>query len=87
MYVFVLRSQCRSGSLFAVLVFPQFSPMDLGEGPSQSYSQPHHAPNTREDTIQLGHTVLLKIPSGDIRTIKLEGNVYASNLLLRVLLV
>ncbi|KAI1793101.1 Gcd10p-domain-containing protein [Ganoderma leucocontextum] len=48
--------------------------MDVGEGPSQSQSQSHHAPNTREETIQLGHTVLLKIPSGDIRTIKLEGN-------------
>ncbi|RPD57093.1 Gcd10p-domain-containing protein [Lentinus tigrinus ALCF2SS1-6] len=45
--------------------------MDVGEGPSQ----PNHAySSTREETIQLGHTVLLKIPSGDIRTIKLEGN-------------
>ncbi|KAI0756365.1 Gcd10p-domain-containing protein [Daedaleopsis nitida] len=45
--------------------------MDVGEGPSQ----PHHAPSsTREETMQIGDTVLLKIPSGDIRTIKLESN-------------
>ena len=51
--------------------------MDVGEGPSQ----PNHAsPSPREDTIQLGNTVLLKIPSGDIRTIKLESNSYASEL-------
>ncbi|KAL7285496.1 hypothetical protein ACG7TL_000593 [Trametes sanguinea] len=32
-----------------------------------------HAPsNTREDTIQVGHTLLIKVPSGDIRSIKLE---------------
>ncbi|KAI0778806.1 Gcd10p-domain-containing protein [Trametes elegans] len=43
--------------------------MDVGEGPS--YSQ--HAPSTsRDDTIQAGNTVLIKIPSGDIRSIKLE---------------
>ncbi|EJF67268.1 Gcd10p-domain-containing protein [Dichomitus squalens LYAD-421 SS1] len=44
--------------------------MDVGEGSSQS----NHALSNREETIQLGHTVLLKIPSGDIRTVKLEGN-------------
>lgn len=48
--------------------------MDVGEGSSQ----PHHASiSSREETIQMGHTVLLKIPSGDIRTIKLENNACA----------
>ena len=46
--------------------------MDVGEGPSHI----HHAPSTREETIQVGHTVLLKIPSGDVRTIKVEANSY-----------
>ena len=45
--------------------------MDVGEGPSHL----SHVPvSTREETIQVGHTVLLKIPSGDIRTIKVEAN-------------
>lgn len=48
--------------------------MNVGEGSSQ----PHHASiSSREETIQMGHTVLLKIPSGDIRTIKLENNACA----------
>ncbi|KAI9057742.1 Gcd10p-domain-containing protein [Trametes sanguinea] len=43
--------------------------MDVGEGSSRV----QHAPsNTREDTIQVGHTLLIKVPSGDIRSIKLE---------------
>ncbi|KAI0368838.1 Gcd10p-domain-containing protein [Pilatotrama ljubarskyi] len=43
--------------------------MDVGEGPSRA----HHAPSiTRDDRIQIGHTLLIKIPSGDIRSIKLE---------------
>ncbi|KAI0714889.1 Gcd10p-domain-containing protein [Earliella scabrosa] len=45
--------------------------MDVGEGPSQPSSAPS---GSREETIQIGHTVLLKIPSGDVRTIKLESN-------------
>ena len=56
--------------------------MDVGEGSSQSQST--NAFTTREETIQLGHTVLLKIPSGDIRTIKLEGNAYGMDLWLLV---
>ena len=56
--------------------------MDVGEGSSQSQSE--NALSTREETIQLGHTVLLKIPSGDIRTIKLEGNAYGADLWLLV---
>ena len=40
--------------------------MDTGEGPSQALT------NTREDTIQVGNTLLLKLPSGDIKTWKLE---------------
>ena len=56
--------------------------MDVGEGSSQSQSE--NALSTREETIQLGHTVLLKIPSGDIRTIKLEGNAYGMGLWLLV---
>ncbi|EPS96685.1 hypothetical protein FOMPIDRAFT_1032304 [Fomitopsis schrenkii] len=40
--------------------------MNTGEGPSQA------SKNTREDTIQLGNTLLLKLPSGDIKTWKLE---------------
>ncbi len=73
-----LRADLDLFSLFSSS--PNSAPMDVGEGPSQSQSQPHHAPNSREEAIQLGNTVLLKIPSGDIRTIKLEGNAYASNL-------
>lgn len=43
--------------------------MDVGEGPSRT----QHAPSiTREDIIKAGHTLLIKIPSGDIRSIKLE---------------
>ncbi|OJT09001.1 tRNA (adenine(58)-N(1))-methyltransferase non-catalytic subunit TRM6 [Trametes pubescens] len=43
--------------------------MDVGEGPSRA----QHAPSiTREDIIKAGHTLLIKIPSGDIRSIKLE---------------
>ena len=49
--------------------------MDVGEGPSHI----HHAPSTREEIIQVGHTVLLKIPSGDVRTIKVEANAYAAS--------
>lgn len=41
--------------------------MDLGEGPSHLSSD-----NTREDTIQVGNTLLLKLPSGDVKTWKLE---------------
>ncbi|KAH9897769.1 Gcd10p-domain-containing protein [Cubamyces lactineus] len=45
--------------------------MDVGEGPSHLHQAP--APSiTREDTIQPGHTLLIRIPSGDIRSIKLE---------------
>ncbi|KAI0652487.1 Gcd10p-domain-containing protein [Trametes meyenii] len=62
--------------------------MDVGEGSSNS----RHAPSiTREDTIQNGHTLLIKIPSGDIRSIKLEkdatvnlgkfGSFYANELI------
>ena len=40
--------------------------MDTGEGPSQAST------NTREDTIQIGNTLLLRLPSGDIKTWKLE---------------
>lgn len=40
--------------------------MGTGEGPSQAST------NTREDTIQVGNTLLLKLPSGDIKTWKLE---------------
>ncbi|KAI8990630.1 Gcd10p-domain-containing protein [Trametes punicea] len=43
--------------------------MDVGEGSSRV----RHAPSSiRDDTIQVGHTVLVKLPSGDIRSIKLE---------------
>ncbi|OBZ80015.1 tRNA (adenine(58)-N(1))-methyltransferase non-catalytic subunit TRM6 [Grifola frondosa] len=41
--------------------------MDVGEGSSQGAAQ-----DAREDTIQAGNTLLLKVPSGDIRTLKLE---------------
>ncbi|KAH9923664.1 Gcd10p-domain-containing protein [Fomitopsis serialis] len=40
--------------------------MDMGEGSSK------HPSNTRQDTIQVGNTLLLKLPSGDIKTWKLE---------------
>ena len=59
----------RSRSLFSVLLF--LIVMDVGEGPSQ----PNHATlRNSVETIRIGDTVLLKIPSGDIRTIKLENN-------------
>ncbi|KAH9932031.1 Gcd10p-domain-containing protein [Epithele typhae] len=45
--------------------------MDVGEGPSHAQSPPS---SSREEIIQVGHTVLLKIPTGDIRTIKVESN-------------
>ncbi|KAI0720061.1 Gcd10p-domain-containing protein [Cerioporus squamosus] len=45
--------------------------MDVGEGPSHAN---HASSSTREESIRVGDTVLLKIPSGDIRTIKLESN-------------
>ena len=58
-----------SRSVFRVFVF--LAAMDVGEGPSHLPSAPL---STHEETIQVGHTVLLKIPSGDIRTIKVEPN-------------
>ncbi|KAH9849238.1 Gcd10p-domain-containing protein [Lenzites betulinus] len=49
--------------------------MDVGEGPSRA----QHVPSiTRDDTIQMGHTLLIKIPSGDIRSIKLEKDATVS---------
>ncbi|KAI0828876.1 Gcd10p-domain-containing protein [Trametes gibbosa] len=49
--------------------------MDVGEGSSRM----QHAPSiTRDDTIQAGHTLLIKIPSGDIRSIKLEQDATVS---------
>ena len=61
-------------SLSFAFLYPMDSDSDVGAGPSQS----HHAPATHEETIQLGHTVLLKIPTGDVRTVKLESNAYGS---------
>ncbi|TFY56088.1 hypothetical protein EVJ58_g7850 [Rhodofomes roseus] len=40
--------------------------MDMEEGPSKTPQ------NTRHETIQVGNTLLLKLPSGDIKTWKLE---------------
>ncbi|PCH34318.1 Gcd10p-domain-containing protein [Wolfiporia cocos MD-104 SS10] len=48
--------------------------MDSSEGPSTVLSPE----NTREDTIQVGNTLLLRLPSGDIKTWKLEENATAS---------
>ena len=56
--------------------------MDVGEGPSHTS---HASVSTREETIQVGHTVLLKIPSGDIRTIKVEPNACVSSPEIRLL--
>lgn len=42
---------------------------DVGEGPSQLLQSPPR-------TIDVGDTVLIKIPSGDVRTIKLEKEGY-----------
>ncbi|EED85187.1 hypothetical protein POSPLDRAFT_134856, partial [Postia placenta Mad-698-R] len=60
--------------------------MDVGEGPSQTSSYRNSA-----ETIQVGHTLLLKLPSGDIKTWKLEkdstanlgkfGSFYANELI------
>lgn len=41
--------------------------MDQGEGCCQSALS-----EMREETIQIGNTILLKLPSGDIKTLKLE---------------
>lgn len=45
--------------------------MDVGEGPSRA------SQTIAQDTIQAGCTILLKLPSGDIRTLKLEKDSYA----------
>ncbi|KAJ3549898.1 hypothetical protein NM688_g5131 [Phlebia brevispora] len=41
--------------------------MDLGEGSSSSSD-----PGSAIQTIEIGHTILLRLPSGEIRTLKLE---------------
>ena len=46
--------------------------MDKGEGPSQVAA----LKKAEKYTIELGDTVLLRIPSGDVRTVKLEKDSY-----------
>ena len=47
--------------------------MDAGEEASTSL-------NSTDQTIELGHTILLRVPSGDIRTVKLEKDSYVNRL-------